>query len=447
MRNFAKSFLATALSLALLSCGEQRSPIEPLSPPRPALTIVPPSVSAFAIPLTDPYSPAWQLTALPTYSDPVIVLVSVFGRIDVVPMHLSKSASLVDASGYWREDSIIGCYVNVQVKYGSTVWPSGCGAPQQQVRSDTILVQGSGTVKRGGAIAQWDYECDYDQCWSYSLHDGVQSLSIAPLTATIDLTTPGTSQPTPGYIDRPPAGDWTLFRVAASPTTLKSINVPIRVLSWQWIAATGGAGQTVLTGGATAIQRSVYITENGRMVVSAVVNGFEQKDTVRVGIPPDSPVQCEGEAQTMAAEYEDTVYHNTLRPNCLEFRNSGGSAHFSWSELNGGWAQGNPHTSWGMIKTSLTDGLEATRTNYNRGPILMSSGYRCPAGNRAVTGVNNSFHTHGRAGDMYSALHGGTNWDEEECATLRTAAGQTNPAPVELLDCDEYNDKHLHGAW
>jgi hypothetical protein len=168
------------------------------------------------------------------------------------------------------------------------VWPSGCGAPQQQVRSDTILVQGSGTVKRGGAIGQWSWECDNNQCWAYGLHDGVQTLSITPLTAAIDLTTPGTSQPTPGYINRPPAGDWTLFRVVASPTTLKSINVPIRVLSWQWIAATGGAGQTVLTGGATAIQRSVYITENGRMIVSAVVNGREQIDTVRVGIPPDT---------------------------------------------------------------------------------------------------------------------------------------------------------------
>lgn len=235
--------------------------------------------------------------------------------------------------------------------------------------------------------------------------------------------------------------------MAGNPTRLKDIDVPIRVLSWQWIAATGGAGQTVLTGGATAIQRSAYITENGRMVVSAVVNGLEQKDTVRVGIGPDSTVQCDAEAQTMAAEYEDTVYHNSLRPNCLEFRNSGGSAHFSWSELNGGWAQGNPHSSWGLIKTSLTDGLEATRTSYNRGPILMSSGYRCPAGNKAVTGVDNSFHTHGRAGDMYSAWYGGRDWSLEECALLRTAASETDPAPIELLACDHYTDRHLHGAW
>lgn len=288
MRKFAKSFLAAPLSLALLSCAEQRSPIEPLSPAQPALTIVPPAVSAFDIPLTSPYSPAWALTALPTYNEPVIVLVSVFGRIDVIPLHPSKGPSLVDASGYWREESVIGCYVNVQVKYGSTVWPSGCAAPQQQVRSDTILVQGSGTVKRGGAIGQWDSECDNDQCWAYGLHDGVQTLSITPLAATIDLTTPGTSQPSPGYIDRPPPATWAVFRIAASPTTLKSITVPIRVLSWQWIAATGGAGQTVLTGGATAIQRSAYITENGRMIVSAVVNGLEQVDTVRVGIPPDT---------------------------------------------------------------------------------------------------------------------------------------------------------------
>ncbi|MBA4158258.1 MAG: hypothetical protein H0X65_12380, partial [Gemmatimonadetes bacterium] len=123
-------------------------------------------------------------------------------------------------------------------------------------------------------------------------------------------------------------------------------------------------------------------------------------------------------------------------------KTGGGSAHFSWSELNGGFRTGNPHAPWGHIKSRLTQGLEATRSHYNRGAIRISSGYRCPHGNSHVRGASNSFHVHGRAADMYSLDH---PWTEEEFNRLRDAAWATGP--VELLHWHSYADRHLHAAW
>ena len=59
-------------------------------------------------------------------------------------------------------------------------------------------------------------------------------------------------------------------------------------------------------------------------------------------------------------------------PSCSDFASSGGSANFSWSELNGGFTDGNPHNPWGIIKSAVTTGLEDTRSNYNRGGIRHS---------------------------------------------------------------------------
>jgi pimeloyl-ACP methyl ester carboxylesterase len=147
--------------------------------------------------------------------------------------------------------------------------------------------------------------------------------------------------------------------------------------------------------------------------------------------------------QTMVQEYANPTYANSLRPTCSDFKSSGGSTNFSWSELNGGFAEGNPHEPWGMVRTALTTGLQATRANYNRGRIRLSSGYRCPHGNALADGVNNSYHTHGRAADMYSLDHA---WTEQEFALLRNAALNTGNA-VELLNWTSYTDHHLHAAW
>ncbi len=142
----------------------------------------------------------------------------------------------------------------------------------------------------------------------------------------------------------------------------------------------------------------------------------------------------------MIAEYHDHGVNYT--PVCTDFATSGGSANFSWSELNGGFSNGNPHSPYGIVTGGLTSGLESTRSLYNRGGIQLTSGYRCPHGNAAVSGAAQSYHMHGRAADMYSASHA---WTEAEFNLLKAAADQTGPA--ESFSWSTYTDRHYHAAW
>jgi hypothetical protein len=285
IKSFRRIFL-----LGILGCAEATGPASPLTVPAgPSFFVSPPSASGVTPDIFTPTDPSFTLT-LPTFAEQVVVEFQLDGIIDIPSANpLYKGSHQADGSGFFRSDGFEGCYVNIKFTFTLGSWgPGPCSAnPFHSQWVDTALIQGSGTLKRGGKIPQWDWECGGGPCWYYS---GVQTYSVRPLQAFIDLTTPGTSQPSPGYIDRPAPGNWTLFKVAANPLRLKNIDVPIRVLSWQWTAAAGGPGQTILTGSATAIQRSAYITENGRMVVSAVVNGREQTDTVRVGMSPDTTV-------------------------------------------------------------------------------------------------------------------------------------------------------------
>jgi hypothetical protein len=167
---------------------------------------------------------------------------------------------------------------------------------------------------------------------------------------------------------------------------------------------------------------------------------------------------CDDLRSDLNQEYVDTYsggsvyFASGYLPNCEQWdggwKQSGGSANFMWPELNDNWTGGgNPHEPWGIVTAGLLTGLEATRTNYNRGGILLSGAFRCPHGNAAVGGVFNSMHVHGRAADMYSADHGGRNWDEAEFNLLRNAAMSTTPAPVESLLWTTYADHHYHAAW
>ncbi len=164
------------------------------------------------------------------------------------------------------------------------------------------------------------------------------------------------------------------------------------------------------------------------------------------GLPNCSWGNCGDERDTIIREY--TFYGSSWAPHCVNFATSGGTTNFSWSELNDGFSGGNPHNPYSIITSGLTTGLEATRSNYNRGGILLSSGYRCPHGNFAVGSPSpNSHHTRGRAADMYSADHGGVNWTETEFNLLKAAADATSPGPIESFSWTRYDDHHYHAAW
>jgi hypothetical protein len=155
--------------------------------------------------------------------------------------------------------------------------------------------------------------------------------------------------------------------------------------------------------------------------------------------------RCGDERDVMIQEYID--YGVNLRPICSDFAGSGGTANFSWSELNGGFREGNPHIPWGIIRSGLTTGLEATRTNYGNNPIPLSSGYRCPHGNRQVGGVAQSLHMHGRAADVCRVGQPNCGWTEDEFNRLKAAADATSPSPIESFFWSTYADHHYHVGW
>ena len=75
-------------------------------------------------------------------------------------------------------------------------------------------------------------------------------------------------------------------------------------------------------------------------------------------------------------------------------------------------------------------------------PIRVESGYRCPHGNADVGGVVQSFHTQGRASDLFSS---GTAWTQTEFDLMAAAADTTSP--TERFEWTSYSDHHLHVAW
>lgn len=158
--------------------------------------------------------------------------------------------------------------------------------------------------------------------------------------------------------------------------------------------------------------------------------------------PVEVQPQCGDERGNMIAEY--AAYGVNLSPTCNDFRSSGGTTHFSWSEYNGGFQQGSQHNPWGIVTSGLESGLEATRSNYNK-PIHLESGYRCPKGNTDVgsEAPTTSWHMHGRAADLFSCC--GNAWTEAEFNLMKDAA--LDASPTEAFNWNTYPDHHFHVAW
>ena len=152
----------------------------------------------------------------------------------------------------------------------------------------------------------------------------------------------------------------------------------------------------------------------------------------------DREIVCgEQEVDEIYREYRDDRYGSNIRPECEDFSDSGDSTHFTWSQLNGGFTDGNPHKYWGMVAQRLKNALDYIASNYaNFDGILLISGYRCPHGNQNVGGVPHSYHTHGTAADLLRP-----GWDESEFEIVASLAESLG---AETLEYDAYSDNHLH---
>ncbi len=115
-----------------------------------------------------------------------------------------------------------------------------------------------------------------------------------------------------------------------------------------------------------------------------------------------------------------------------EFSNGGGSAHYSFNDLNYG------HYNWAIVTQGLYDGLEATGANLGWYENL-SSGYRNPIHNAEVGGKSESRHIYGRAAD----IDGDT---EEENNEIYEAAKLTNPIEI-LREPNDNDPRWIHVAW
>lgn len=147
------------------------------------------------------------------------------------------------------------------------------------------------------------------------------------------------------------------------------------------------------------------------------------------------------EVDIMIREYEAPAYSRTdFKPSCNSFQSAGASKHFTWSQLNGGFADGNPHRPWGIVTDSLRRGLDYIASNYpNFKGIRLTSGYRCPHGNASPTvrGSNTSFHMIGRVADL---LRNG--WTEEEYEAVKAIVQKAGGTA--MLPYSRYRDRHLH---
>lgn len=153
----------------------------------------------------------------------------------------------------------------------------------------------------------------------------------------------------------------------------------------------------------------------------------------------ESEVVCgTKEVDTLIREYKAPLYtRNDFTPSCDSFKSAGISKHFSWSQLNGGFSNGNPHRPWGIVTPALKRGLDHVASKYPEFKgIHLTSGYRCPHGNAAVGGVTTSSHMIGRAADLLRP-----GWTEEEFKKVENIAKEVGGRALEY---DLYSDRHMH---
>ena len=125
-------------------------------------------------------------------------------------------------------------------------------------------------------------------------------------------------------------------------------------------------------------------------------------------------------------------------PSCFDFQTGGGTLNFTWDEFMGGWQDGTEygaHRPFGIMDPFVMNAVQLLRDWYG-GPIVLTSGYRCPQGNQDVGGVPGSLHMDGAAVDI------STGCNQNYYFTLANYAA--NSLGLSPYGWGIYADCHLH---
>ncbi len=155
---------------------------------------------------------------------------------------------------------------------------------------------------------------------------------------------------------------------------------------------------------------------------------------------------CGDERDVMIAEYaEKAANGNPYTPGCSDFSSSGSTDHFQFSELQG--QDGNPHQTWGIVRSSLWTGLENTRVAWS-GPLIVESGYRCAKEYARISALApyTSRHMNGEAVDLKTpGWVNNTNDAYYLWTMLSVVASEQGAANIESWGAS--NGSHLHAEW
>lgn len=260
-----------------LSCRDAQGPTEaPPSQPRLSESYVNYSNT---LPITSSYYPQYTMTGLPSFTDPTVVELTVSGQLLVASHSQTQTMNFdgpVGPKGALSSGQS-SCHTNVTFIYvysgsGYQWGPGACPAYPDTGKSysDTILVRGDGRIERAIGFREYTNECyPAPRCHSYS---GDQTFSVRVLPAGLKVV---------ASKQMVTLNDWVTFTATADPDSLGGVKVPIKLTSWQWIPAGGGAG---LTGQCYANTNpcSRQIKESGTMRVTAIVQGVEKTASVTV---------------------------------------------------------------------------------------------------------------------------------------------------------------------
>lgn len=275
--------VAAACAISVMSACDRDSVLEPtraVPPQLPRLSVGPPTASATlgVTSVTDPSISA----ELVTYADPVFVEVRLTGAITQTVVnggYYSQYSGPIYGPGIWVDGVHQSCYVNLMVYHGYGPYAFGpCYRTPlpDTLHVDTALFKGAVTVRRGGAVPISDSErtrgCG-EACYAYA---GSQTITITPVKFDLALSADKQTIPAPAQVK---------FEARADPYAYEYNAVPFKVTKWEWKAEDGSSGQTVPCS-PTVNPCNTVVKESGTMVVTALVNGFEERKAVKVEVIP-----------------------------------------------------------------------------------------------------------------------------------------------------------------